>query len=671
MDPLTLGSANLAPRVGPTVVSEIHYHPANPDGPGGIDADDLEFIEITNPGPGAVDLWSQYLVDGEWVDYPWTVEGYAFETGTTLAGGEALVVVRFDPVGEPTKLADFTTHHGVTDPGVQIVGPFDGKLDNAGETVRLERPDQPPAEDTDYTPYLLVDEVVYDDESPWPTEPDTDAQSLVRVSAAAWGNDPASWTAQPPSPGAVDFGPSAAPTGVDLADGSDTGQSASDNLTRLDNSADKTLTFTVTGTIAEATVTLYADDTPIGTATGADGSTLVTTNGTAVLADGARSITARQTESGRSESLDSPALTVTVDTAAPTVDGFGLDSSDAEWRIGTIDSAVWTAGRAYETAPWSTVNVLAVSFDEAVIAAAGDLTLTGVEAGAVAVTDVAGDETTDVAFTVAGTAGGYLDKDRYDVALGAGVTDIAGNPLAGWSAELALLPGDINGDGEVGSLDRRDLRNAYGSEIGHGGYSTLVDVNADGSAGSLDRRVLRNHYAESLPLAPAAAVEADPTPGGAVLVTGSTAATRTFTTANGETVSAEWSVHCGMRNADGGLDDAEAARGPAPSAAGVPSWTWSGGCRGLRSAAEHPRELTDGNVQPEDRTGAAESEESGPARAGAVRPALEPVGVFFWSDGAWTVTDESIVIDDAAASEAQLEPDLSPGLTDPLTGDAV
>jgi len=204
MAELTLGSANTGPRVGPVVIDEIHYHPEDPDGPGEIDADNLEFIEIWNPTTQTVNLWDSYQVEGDWTDYPWTVEGFSFAAGAegeSLAPGQRLVVVPFDPDMETDTLADFETHYGLVGSGVRIVGPYKGQLNDTGETVRLERPDQPPLDNVDFVPYLLVDEVTYGDQSPWPTEPGTDFLSLSRVSPGAWGNDPASWVALAPTPG--------------------------------------------------------------------------------------------------------------------------------------------------------------------------------------------------------------------------------------------------------------------------------------------------------------------------------------------------------------------------------------------------------------------------------------------------------------------------------------
>ncbi|MBN1590165.1 MAG: hypothetical protein JW888_11665 [Pirellulales bacterium] len=111
---------------------------------------------------------------------------------------------------------------------------------------------------------------------------------------------------------------SVAPTGVDLLPAWDSGILDNDDLTNLDNSAvAKSLQFEVAGTVAGATVTLYADGTAIGTATAAGTTTNITTDGAYDLTDGAHSITARQTEPASTESDDSPALPLTVDTIAP------------------------------------------------------------------------------------------------------------------------------------------------------------------------------------------------------------------------------------------------------------------------------------------------------------------------------------------------------------------
>ncbi len=113
-------------------------------------------------------------------------------------------------------------------------------------------------------------------------------------------------------------GISAAPSGLALLATSDTGVSNSDGITKLNNSsAGTTLSFQVTGTVAGATITLYDGANAIGSALANGTTTIVTTNGSASLADGTHAITARQTESGKPASDATSPASITVDTVAP------------------------------------------------------------------------------------------------------------------------------------------------------------------------------------------------------------------------------------------------------------------------------------------------------------------------------------------------------------------
>jgi hypothetical protein len=111
---------------------------------------------------------------------------------------------------------------------------------------------------------------------------------------------------------------SPAPGTPELLAASDTGSSSSDDITRLNNSSGDTLQFSVPGTLAGATVRIYADGVLIGSATAAGATTTVTTNGLTPLADGTRQVSARMIVSGSPESGDSAALPLIVDTTAPT-----------------------------------------------------------------------------------------------------------------------------------------------------------------------------------------------------------------------------------------------------------------------------------------------------------------------------------------------------------------
>jgi|GEM_PF-1630452 len=132
-------------------------------------------------------------------------------------------------------------------------------------------------------------------------------------------------------------GVSSAPSGVTLLAASDTGVSNSDRITRLNNSSGgQTLQFQVTGTVAGATVQIFAGATLIGSAVAGGTSTIVTTSGSFTLTDGVHSITARQTEPGEVQSPASPALQITIDATAPTA-AFAAVSPDPRTNpVGSI-----------------------------------------------------------------------------------------------------------------------------------------------------------------------------------------------------------------------------------------------------------------------------------------------------------------------------------------------
>ncbi|MBN2474600.1 MAG: lamin tail domain-containing protein [Pirellulales bacterium] len=176
---------NSSPRVGPVLLSEVHYNPGN-----FVGANELEFVEVHNSSGEAVDLTNWRIRRG--IDFD-------FAEGTLLAPGATAVVVAFDPE-DGDALDSFRAYHGVEEP-VAIFGPYSGQLNNGGDVVQLQRPDLPPLDEPDFIPYLLEDEIDYDDEGPWPPGADGNGQSLNRTAVNVWGNDPASWNDYPPTPG--------------------------------------------------------------------------------------------------------------------------------------------------------------------------------------------------------------------------------------------------------------------------------------------------------------------------------------------------------------------------------------------------------------------------------------------------------------------------------------
>jgi hypothetical protein len=188
MQSRTLGVVNSGPRIGPVVISEIMYNPQAVN-------DDLEFAELTN-------ITSQ----------PINLNGWKFDEGidftfgnVTIQPQSTLVVVRFDPA-KPANAAlvtNFRTVYGIS-AAVPLVGGYGnvtggGVLDNGGEEIRLVRPDAP--QPGGFVPYLLVDEVDFDDVAPWPNTPDGGGPSLTRTSTLIYGHEPTNWIGAAASPG--------------------------------------------------------------------------------------------------------------------------------------------------------------------------------------------------------------------------------------------------------------------------------------------------------------------------------------------------------------------------------------------------------------------------------------------------------------------------------------
>ncbi len=189
---LSLGAVNTGPKVGPVVISEINYRPAEITS--GVDNEIDEYIEIANISGAAQPLFDQANRANTWrlrsaVDFD-------FPADITLPAGGHALIVSFNPA-EPDKLATFRARYSVG-PSVLVLGPWSGQLGNTGESVRLSRPDAP---DTAAVPYILVDRVDYQSQLPWAAAADGIGPSLQRLNEPAYGNDPVNWTAVGPSAG--------------------------------------------------------------------------------------------------------------------------------------------------------------------------------------------------------------------------------------------------------------------------------------------------------------------------------------------------------------------------------------------------------------------------------------------------------------------------------------
>ena len=237
----SFGGPNSGPVFGEVLISEVHYNPAAipPAEVGNIAQGELEFVEIVNNSGAAKPIDD------------WKVEGinFTFPVGTTLADEEAIVIVTFDPVLEPAKATAFRNVHGIGG-SPRLFGPATGQLNNAGETVRLLKPEDPV---TLLTGDVLVDAVNYDATAPWPIAADGSGKSLTRTSPTDYAPLVTSWTAEDPTPGSVNFAvpnnpPTVANPIADVSVFEDAADSVLDLLNVFDDiDVGDVLTLTVTG----------------------------------------------------------------------------------------------------------------------------------------------------------------------------------------------------------------------------------------------------------------------------------------------------------------------------------------------------------------------------------------------------------------------------------------
>jgi hypothetical protein len=198
------GRTNAPVWVGPVVISEIMYHPVSGPTNNLSENPDEEYVELHNPTASAV-----LLYDPAHVTNTWRLAGgvdYALPSGVTLLAGETVLVVNFDPVGDPVAAQAFRTKYGLAG-AVRLFGPYGGQLSNRGEELELQQPDTPqapPHPDAGFVPYVRVDYVRYGTTAPWPAQADGTGRSLQRRRPLAYGNEPLNWKAALPTPGTVD-----------------------------------------------------------------------------------------------------------------------------------------------------------------------------------------------------------------------------------------------------------------------------------------------------------------------------------------------------------------------------------------------------------------------------------------------------------------------------------
>jgi len=158
------------------VISEVMYHPPEPTGTeraaGFVDADDFEFVRLTDVGTAPVSLAGVHLSNGITFD---------FSAGVVAAinPGASVLVVK--------KRTAFQARYG-TGLDAMIAGEFTGRMSNGGDQLKLELSSGTP---------VVLESFRYETDDPWPTGPDGKGPSMVLIDPFS-APDPAdgrNWTA--------------------------------------------------------------------------------------------------------------------------------------------------------------------------------------------------------------------------------------------------------------------------------------------------------------------------------------------------------------------------------------------------------------------------------------------------------------------------------------------
>jgi len=170
------GAPNSYPSVGPIVISEIMYVPT-----GGL----AEYVVLKNISDVTVPFFDSANPGNAWQLA--NAVAFTFPPDFVLPAGESVYVGGVEPsqLRGQYELAVAT----------RVLGPFDGRLNNVGESVQLLRPDSPQTlpPDIGLVPYILVEKVKYSATAPWPVLPGQGGVPIQRVNLSAYGNTAMNW----------------------------------------------------------------------------------------------------------------------------------------------------------------------------------------------------------------------------------------------------------------------------------------------------------------------------------------------------------------------------------------------------------------------------------------------------------------------------------------------
>ena len=140
------------------VINEINYNSS-------VNFDPEDWVELYNSNDSPINIGNWKLKDEE------NIHVFTIPENTILLEGDFIVLCR-----------DATAFEIFFPLVNNFIGDFEFGLNNGGEIVRLFDSSE-----------LLVDKVEYDDEDPWPTQPDNTGPTLELIHPSLNNNVPSNW----------------------------------------------------------------------------------------------------------------------------------------------------------------------------------------------------------------------------------------------------------------------------------------------------------------------------------------------------------------------------------------------------------------------------------------------------------------------------------------------
>jgi hypothetical protein len=142
------------------VINEINYNSS-------VNFDPEDWVELYNSNNSPINIGNWKLKDEE------NLHVFTIPENTILSAGDFLVLCK-DTIAFTTLFPEVNN----------VIGDFEFGLNNSGEIVRLFDSSE-----------LLVDKVEYDDEDPWPTEPDNTGPTLELINPSLANDMASNWVA--------------------------------------------------------------------------------------------------------------------------------------------------------------------------------------------------------------------------------------------------------------------------------------------------------------------------------------------------------------------------------------------------------------------------------------------------------------------------------------------